>query len=148
MRETTTMEVPVNDSLLDAFDDDVSGGATIASYVSDSVVTTRAGASLREAAALLDQEGVGCVVVGAATDVEGVISERDIVRAVAAGLDLDAVTVGALETKTLKWATPDSDVAAVASEMLENYVRHVLVGEDGSIVGVVSMRDLLGAFLH
>ena len=35
----------------------------------------------------------------------------------------------------------------VAEEMMENYVRHVLVGDDGVLVGVVSMRDLLGAFL-
>ncbi|NND73734.1 MAG: CBS domain-containing protein [Ilumatobacter sp.] len=142
------MNDTTNETMLDAFDEFADVGTSIASFVSNGTVTTTADTSLRDAAVMLDQAGVGCIVIGTAPAVEGVVSERDIVRAVAAGLDLDAVTVGEIETKELKWATPDSGVTDVAAEMLENYVRHVLVGEDGSIVGVVSMRDLLGAFVE
>jgi len=78
----------------------------------------------------------------------GVVSERDIVNAVALGSDLDTTQVEAIETENLKWAAATSTVDDVAEEMLENYLRHVLVGsDDGGLLGVVSMRDLLTAYL-
>ncbi len=78
----------------------------------------------------------------------GVVSERDIVDAVALGTDLDNTPVTTIEAEDLKWATSTSTVDDVAEEMLENYLRHVLVGDDdGGLVGVVSMRDLLTAYL-
>ena len=44
------------------------------------------------------------------------------------------------------WCDADADVADVAEEMMEHYVRHVLVERDGHLVGIVSARDLLGAY--
>ena len=138
----------MDDSIPDSFGEDFEAMAsTIGAYVSDGVITTPSTTTLRDAAARLDEAGVSCIVIGTTTHVEGVVSERDIVRAVAAGTDLDATTVAGTTARTLKWATPQSTVADVAEEMMENYVRHVLVGDDGVLVGVVSMRDLLGAFL-
>ena len=68
--------------------------------------------------------------------------------AVALGLDLDQTTVAGIESQELMWAATTSSIDDVAEEMLENYLRHVLVrGDDGSLVGVVSMRDLLVAYL-
>ena len=46
----------------------------------------------------------------------------------------------------LVWCDAESTVAAVAEEMMEHYVRHVLVEEDGRLLGMVSARDLLGAY--
>ncbi len=129
------------------FDEFQSIATTIESYVSNGVVMAGPRTTLRAAAAEMDQAGVGCLVIGESTSVEGIVSERDIVRAVAAGLDLDATTVADIETKALKWAAPGSTLNEVTEEMLENYVRHILVRDDDVLVGVVSMRDLLGAFL-
>jgi len=44
----------------------------------------------------------------------------------------------------LIWCDLEATVAEVASEMMERYVRHVLVEEDGELIGIVSARDLLG----
>ena len=44
------------------------------------------------------------------------------------------------------WCDGEAPVAEVAEQMMEHYVRHVLVEEDGRLVGVVSARDLLGAY--
>ena len=78
----------------------------------------------------------------------GVVSERDIVRCVALGVDLDATTVETIESEDLKWAAQGSSVDTVAEEMMENYLRHMLIADDtGLLVGVVSMRDLLTAYL-
>jgi CBS domain-containing protein len=133
--------------MTDEFEDTFrGGGAPITTYMSDSVVTVAPTASLREVAGIIADASVGCVVVGSADAVEGVVSERDIVRAVAEGLDLDAVTVAEIESKSLVWIPADSSVGAVAEEMMEDYVRHVLVGDQGRVVGIVSMRDVISAY--
>jgi CBS domain-containing protein len=117
---------------------------SVKSVASDRVTTIDPGATLSEAAALLAKEGVSLLVVGKGDDVEGVVSEHDIVRAVADGVDLDTATVASIESSHLRWATIDSTIAEVASEMMENYIRHVLVRDDsGALYGIVSMRDLL-----
>lgn len=105
-------------------------------------------ASLREAAALLRDAEVGLLVVGTPDAVKGVVSERDIVRCVALGVDLDTTTVESVESEDLKWAARTTSVADVVEEMMENYLRHVLIaGDTGELVGVASMRDLLAAYL-
>ena len=122
-------------------------GAPISTYTTDEIVTLDPSASVRAAAELIDTASVGCIVIGSAAAVEGVVSERDIVRFVASGRDPDGVTVGELETKHLMWTAPDSTVGSVAEEMMENYVRHVLVGDGTNVVGIVSMRDVITAYL-
>lgn len=121
---------------------------SIAALVSDQIVRVDPSMSLRAAATRLRIDDVGVAVVGDLADVEGVISERDIVRAVALDDDLDETTVASLDSRDLIWATTDSTVAEVAEEMMTRYVRHVLIGDDGGqLVGIVSMRDILTAYL-
>jgi len=121
--------------------------ASITAYMSDEIVALDPSTTLRQAAVALAEAGVGCMVVGSPEAVEGVVSERDILRAVAEGVDLDFTLVGAVESTDLKWATPDSTIGDVVEEMMENYVRHVLVGDNRRLVGMVSIRDVLAAFL-
>ena len=135
----------------DLTDDDTTtfGGARpVLEFVSDEVTTLAASTSLREAAIVLRRDDVSFAAVGEGVAIEGVISERDLVGAIALGLDLDDTTIEAIESDSLKWATATSTVEDVAEEMLETYVRHILVcNEDGTLAGVVSMRDLLTAYL-
>ena len=121
--------------------------ASITAFMNDEIVALDPAATLREAAVALEKAGVGCLVVGVPEAVEGVVSERDILRAVAEGIDLDSTPVSAVESTHLKWATPDSTVGEVVEEMMGNYLRHVLVGENRRLVGIVSMRDMLAAYL-
>ena len=121
--------------------------APITAFMNDEIISVSPAASLREAAIALEEGGVGCIVVGTAESVEGVVSERDILRAVAEGLDLDETPVSTIESTHLKWATPDSMVGDVVGEMMNNYVRHVLVGDNAELVGMVHMRDMLAAYL-
>lgn len=117
-------------------------------FMRDGVAMLDPAASLRDAAERLQAAEVGLLAVGTVDAVMGVISERDIVRCVALGMDLDATTVATVETEDLKWAAMGSSVDDVAEEMMENYLRHMLVADDaGMLVGVVSMRDLLTAYL-
>lgn len=132
-------------------DDDALDGErarTIAPFISDDVLTLTPATTLREAAIALRTADVSLAVVSDGQRINGVISERDIVAAIAQGVDVDEAHVSTMDAATLKCATPESTIDAVAEEMLTAYVRHILVrSEDGTLVGVVSMRDLLAAYL-
>ncbi len=129
------------------FPPDVSGGAApISLFVSDAVVTVPPTATLREVAVTIVRETVGCAVVGTVDQVDGIISERDVTQLVAQGEDLDDVTAASLTDRPLVWVDHAASVEEVADEMLQGYVRHVLVGEDGLLIGVVSMRDVIAAY--
>lgn len=135
----------------DTLDDDTftgPGSALLESFMNDEIVTAAPTTTLREAARLLDDAGVGVLVVGTPAAVEGVVSERDILRAVARDVDVDATVVTEVESRELKWATPTNTVDDVIEEMMEGYIRHVLVADErGTLVAIASMRDLLTAFL-
>lgn len=127
--------------------DDDNGQRPVIEYLTAEVATLPATATLREAAAALRHHDVSFAAVGEGVAIEGVISERDLVAAIASELDMDTTTIGAIESNSLKWAQAESSVAEVAREMLETSVRHVLVMHaDGTLAGVVSMRDLLAAY--
>ena len=124
------------------------GDQPVELFMRDTVTVIDPSASLREAATRLQSDEVGIVVVGTVDAVKGVVSERDIVRCVALGVDLDATTVEAVESENLKWAAQGSSVDTVAEEMMENYLRHMLIADDaGQLLGVVSLRDLITAYL-
>jgi CBS domain-containing protein len=122
------------------------GDAPVTTYMSDGVVKMPPSATLRAVARMIAEASVGCVLIGEGDIIEGVVSERDVVSAVAAGLDLDSTTVAAVESTLLVWASPDATMADVAQEMMQDYVRHILVGREGHALGVVSMRDVIAAF--
>ena len=132
----------------DGFDGGLLGSRRVRTLMNDLVATTPPASSIREAAAALSAGDTSLIVIGELDQIEGVVSERDIVRAVADGLDLDNTPISALESRDLLWASPDSTVDHVAVEMMENYVRHILIRDDeGQPVGVVSIRDVLTEYL-
>ena len=74
------------------------------------------------------------------------VSERDVVRVVAAGADPAAVAAIDVAATKLVWCDGEDTVEQVATRMMEHYIRHVLVERDGALVGIVSARDLLGVY--
>jgi CBS domain-containing protein len=122
------------------------GRAAVRVYAADAVITIPPDATLLAVADELVGDQVGVLVVGSMHDVEGVISERDVVRAVAEGRDPQETTARELASKRVVWCDPTATVHEVAELMMEQYVRHVLLGEDNRLVGIVSARDLLGAY--
>lgn len=150
MRDDQASETDLTDDEFNSFGGgpDGAGRETITSLLADEVVFVEPTSTVHEAAEVLRSADVGLAVVGDHGDVAGVVSERDIVRAVALGHDLDTTIVELIDTEDLRWSTTESSIDDVAEEMLENHLRHVLVrNQDGSLAGVASMRDLLGAYL-
>lgn len=121
------------------------GDLVVDTLTSDTVARVEPDATLLEVARLLTAGDVGLLVVGADA-VAGVISERDVVHALANGADPATTTAASVATKQIVWADATATVTEVATEMLDNYVRHILVETDGALVGIVSARDLLGAY--
>jgi CBS domain-containing protein len=110
------------------------------------VMTTAPDTTLVEVAKVISGAGVGALVVGSAEDLQGVVSERDVVRAVAEGRELTTTTAADVASTDLVWADASASIDEVALEMSDKWVRHVLVEDGGSLVGIVSARDLLGAY--
>jgi CBS domain-containing protein len=115
-------------------------------YVSDDLIRIGADATLHQIAQRLAAEGVGALVVVDGDHVLGVISERDVVRAVAAAKDLNSTTAADIDARHVVTCTPDTTVHAAAALMMEHYVRHLLVEDRNGPIGMVSARDLLGAY--
>lgn len=110
------------------------------------VVTTGLDTALRDVVALLDEHRIGAVVVSRdGVRLDGIVSERDVVRALArdgvGALDRSAREV--MTTGELCTCRPDDTVESLMATMTEQRVRHIPVVVDGAIGGVVSIGDVV-----
>ena len=112
--------------------------------VSGPVVEAHTDDTLTRIAELMIEDSIGLVVIRDQNPIVGVVSERDIVAAVADGVDFEserAADVMAMDTVTIDAASPISE----ARSMMETGgMRHLPVLKEGRVIGVVSIRDLLG----
>ena len=101
-------------------------------------------ATVRDAAAAMQDAGVSCVLVG--EEPWWVVTERDLVGALAAGLG-PATPVAEVSSTAPVWVTPGTHLPDGFRMMARHHVRHlVVVGEDGRPRAVVALEDLLPAF--
>ena len=115
----------------------------VSEHMTASLLTVAADATLGEAAAAMATRGVGAVVVLEGERVAAILTERDVMKAVAAGND------GSAPVK--EWMTPHPDTIEptdttdhAASLMIHGGFRHLPVVEaNGKVVGIVSIRDLV-----
>lgn len=100
--------------------------------------------TLAGAAKMMTESGIGLLLVEDGSDqVLGVISERDIVAAVADGGDIREERVRDWMTEDVLSVTADTTVRAACAALLEADVRHLVVTDDSQPAGVVSVRELL-----
>ena len=100
--------------------------------------------TLRQAAERMVAKGTGAaVVLDPSMPGPGVITERDLLKALGDGLDPAVERVEELMLGTLVTASPTWPIEKAASLMIRQYIRHVLVFDVGELVGVLSMRDIL-----
>ena len=118
-------------------------GDAIRVLMSFPVASVEPSVSLMELAATLETEAVGAVAVMSRDHLDGVVSERDIVRALSVGEDPANVCAGDVMAAEPIFVDPDEPIIAVAERMLDEGVRHVAIVSDGDVVGVVSVRDPL-----
>ena len=114
---------------------------------SSTVETIPPESSVAAAAAKLAEKGFGALVVSVGgTDIAGILSERDIVRALAreAGGCL-TMPVSKLMTEQVETCAPAENANSVLERMTEGRFRHMPVTEDGEMVGLLSIGDVVKA---
>jgi CBS domain-containing protein len=108
-----------------------------------SVTVAYPGESLGVAASRMDYNEIGALVVKDGSRTIGILSERDVLHAVAEDRDLDGTTVAEFMTEDVIPVKLDADVGQAAAAMVSLGARHLPVMGRGEIVGMVSARDLL-----
>ncbi|MEV8503897.1 CBS domain-containing protein [Actinoplanes sp. NPDC051475] len=111
----------------------------------DRVVTVTPDLTVQELLATLAEHRIGAAVVSAdGATVEGIVSERDIVRRLAEhGAAVLARPVSAIQTTRVHTVGPEADVAEVERLMTEHRFRHVPVVAGGRLAGIVSIGDVV-----
>ena len=111
----------------------------------DVVFTASPAETIAAAAALLHARKVGAMVVlDDDREVAGIISERDVVRAVAErGAEALKLTIADCMTRDVIFAEPDETVDFLLGRMTDRRVRHLPVCKDGRLLGIVSIGDLV-----
>ncbi len=99
--------------------------------------------TLRQAARAMDGRGVGCAVVIERENVAGIVTERDILRAIAANQRVDETSVEDVMTREVVSGEPGWDVVKAVRTMTEGGFRHLLVMDMDDPAGIVSLRDLM-----
>ena len=109
-------------------------------------VTDSATDTLRSAAERMWREQTGSLLVMDGGRLAGIITERDLLRAVALGADLATATVDEAMTIEVFTVTPDMPLRDAAREMAVRWIRHLPVVDGEQVLGVISMRDVTGIF--
>jgi CBS domain-containing protein len=108
------------------------------------VVTISPDATILELVGVLGEKNIGAAVVsGDGTTVDGIVSERDVVRLLARSADQLSGPVSTIMTRSVSSCTPDATIDEVMHLMTEHRIRHVPVVVDGRLIGIVSIGDVV-----
>jgi CBS domain-containing protein len=117
---------------------------TLRDVMSTLLVTVPATTTVAEAAQVMSLQHVGAALIAEGDALQGIFTERDIVRALAAEHDAASHAVAGWMTLGPVTLGPDAKIAEARDRMLEEGFRHIPVVEDGRLVGIVSIRDVTG----
>ena len=110
------------------------------------VATISKDRSVADAVALMRERSIGALVVVGAGRIQGILSERDVVRTLATdGSATLTQSVGDLMSTDITTAQPDTSCTELMGLMTERRIRHVPVTEGGYLVGLVSIGDIVKA---
>jgi CBS domain-containing protein len=115
---------------------------TVAHNMSRDLLTVSAGDHLGEAAKRMVARGVGAVLVMEGEKLEGILTERDLMRAVAGGYS-DEARVSDWMTRHPETVDADDATGHAASLMIHGGFRHLPVVNGDRVVGIISIRDLM-----
>jgi CBS domain-containing protein len=115
---------------------------TVANNMSQDLLTVSAGDHLGEAAKRMVARGVGAVLVMEGENLQGILTERDLMRAVAGGYS-DEARVSDWMTRHPETVDADDATDHAASLMIHGGFRHLPVVQGDRVVGIISIRDLM-----
>ncbi len=112
------------------------------------VVSVQPDESVQVAITRMLEENVGSVAVCDRDRLTGIFTERDVLRLAGHGGALADVSVGAVMTTALVTVSPDDEVLDAARLMGTRQIRHLPVVQDGNVLGIVGIRDVLAALVE
>ena len=116
----------------------------VAAKSEQKVITVSPSATVRDLLGLLAEHNVGALVVsGDGAAVDGIVSERDVVRRLHGNTDLLGATVDSIMTTDVHTCTPEDQLDDLMSLMTQRRIRHVPVCEQDRLVGIVSIGDVV-----
>jgi CBS domain-containing protein len=118
----------------------------VADIMTKASVTESPADSLRDAAARMWSQQTGSLLVMEEDELIGIITERDVMKAVARGVDLDKTAVSEIMTPDVLTVAPETSLHDAARHMAARWIRHLPVVDGSTVVGIVSQRDLVGVF--
>ena len=121
--------------------------AVVANHMSRELLTVTAEERLADAAKRMVERGVGAVLVMKDEVLDGILTERDLMKAVAAGFGEDA-RVGEWMTRHPETIEADDSTGHAAALMIHGGFRHLPVIDHGKVAGIVSIRDLMRVTLE
>jgi CBS domain-containing protein len=119
--------------------------STIIAAKGDFVATIQPDATISDLVAMLAEHSVGALVVSAdGRTITGIVSERDVVRAMTHGADVLSRPVASIMTTHVFCASPEGHVDELMHLMTDKRVRHIPVTDsDGVLLGIVSIGDVV-----
>jgi len=116
----------------------------------DRIITVRPEDTVATAAEILKQENIGALMVREADgELDGILSERDIVRAMPKhGPDLFSLTVAQLMTRDVITCSSEDRVHDLMKKMTAGRFRHLPVVDDGKLIGIISIGDVVKSRLE
>ncbi|WP_134742036.1 CBS domain-containing protein [Nocardioides sp. 503] len=119
-------------------------GEILQAKASTEVITIKPDAGVRELLALLAEHNIGAVIVsGDGTSLDGIVSERDVVRHLHSDGTVINNDVGSIMTGDVETCAPDDDLDGVMQTMTERRFRHIPVCSEGTLVGIISIGDVV-----
>jgi CBS domain-containing protein len=116
----------------------------VSEIMTPAAVTDRPDDTLAEAARKMWEQQTGSLVVTEGDELIGIVTERDILKAAATGVDLESTRVSDAMTKDVVTAHPGMSLREAAGIMTDKWIRHLPVLDRGALVGILSQRDLAG----
>ena len=120
---------------------------TINEYMARNVKTISVDATLKELSQSFIDQGVSALIVTEGADYVGIVSDKRLAReGIAKGLNIETTTVRSIMRAEMLMIESNRPVREAQSMMKTNGVRHLVVTEEGKIVGIVTISDLIRYF--
>ena len=119
-------------------------GEILKAKASQEIVTISPDAGVKELITLLAEHNIGALVVSAdGTSLDGIVSERDVVRHLHSDGTVINNVVSAIMTTSVETCAPDDDLDEVMATMTTRRFRHIPVCQDDTLIGIVSIGDVV-----
>lgn len=116
----------------------------VSDIMTDAAITDAPDDSVAEASAKMWQQQTGSLLIMEGGTLAGIVTERDVLKAVAEGKEPSTCRLRDVMTTDVVTVTPDTGIKDAANIMFEKWFRHLpVVTGDGKVVGIISLRDLL-----